>query len=207
MEAFNFKNIKEWLKETTQIKKDLFDINIICKEKNRNLVNPFMFFKEISPLVDKNSQIHLDIGAHQTWFFQSFNQRKSQTIINHCGHGAMGHAICSSIAGHYSNKNKFNLVIIGDGGFMMNVQELNYIKMKKLPIKIIVINNSSLGNTFADSLMKYKISHANEIKTGYMAPNIRNISKGFDIKYYKINKDNLTKKYLLNLKVINQVLF
>ena len=36
---FNFKNIKEWLKETTQIKKDLFDINIICKEKkNRNLV-------------------------------------------------------------------------------------------------------------------------------------------------------------------------
>ena len=76
---FNFKNIKEWLKETTQIKKDLFDINIICKEKkNRNLVNPFNFFREISPLVNKNSQIHLDIGAHQTWFFQSFNQRKSQ---------------------------------------------------------------------------------------------------------------------------------
>ena len=198
---FNFKNIKEWLKETTQIKKDLFDINIICKEKkNRNLVNPFNFFREISPLVNKNSQIHLDIGAHQTWFYQSFLQRKSQTIINHCGHGAMGHAICSSIAGHYSNKNKFNLVIIGDGGFMMNVQELNYIKMKNLPIKIIVINNSSLGNTFADSLMKYKISHANEIKTGYMAPNIRNISKGFDIKYYKINKDNLTKKIFTEFK-------
>ena len=55
----NFKNIKEWLKETTLIKQNLFDINIICKEKkNRNLVNPFIFFKEISPLVDKNSQIH-----------------------------------------------------------------------------------------------------------------------------------------------------
>ena len=48
--------------------------------------------------------------------------------------------------------------------------------------------------------MKYKISHANEIKTGYMAPNIRNISKGFDIKYYKINKDNLTKKIFTEFK-------
>ena len=37
--------------------------------------------------------------------------------------------------------------------------------------------------------MKYKISHANEIKTGYMAPNIKNISKGFDIKYYKIGNE------------------
>ena len=106
----------------------------------------------------------------------------------------MGHSICSSIAGFYSKKNKNNLVIIGDGGFMMNVQELNFIKMKNLPIKIIVINNSSLGNTFADSLIKYKISHANEIKTGYMAPNIKNISKGFDIKYFKIGKNHDTKK-------------
>ena len=191
----NVKNLKEWLIETNKIKKNLFDINIICKEKkNQKFVNPFTFFKDISPLVNKNSQIHVDIGAHQTWFFQNFRQRKSQTIINHCGHGAMGHAICSSIAGHYSKKNKYNLVIIGDGGLMMNVQELNFIKMKKLPIKIIVINNSSLGNTFADSLIKYNISHANEIKTGYMAPDIKKISKGFDIKYFKIGKNYITKK-------------
>ena len=58
----------------------------------------------------------------------------------------MGHAICSSIAGHYSNKNKFNLVIIGDGGFMMNVQELNYIN-EKFTDKNYSYKQFSLGNT------------------------------------------------------------
>ena len=60
----------------------------------------------------------------------------------------VGSAICSSIAGYFHNKKIKNIVFIGDGGLMMNIQELSYINLKKLPIKIVVLNNSSLGNTF-----------------------------------------------------------
>ena len=103
----------------------------------------------------------------------------------------MGHAICSGIAGHYvRNNNNKNLVFIGDGGFMMNVQELNFIKTNKIPIKIVVLNNASLGNTFLGTLQTFKKTYGNDIENGYCAPNIKNISKGFEFKYFEVSKNS-----------------
>lgn len=102
------------------------------------LTNPFLFIRRISQSLSKNYILHIDIGAHQTWFFQSFLSKNGQKFINHCGHGAMGHAICSAVAGYYSKFKKYKqIVFIGDGGFMMNVQELNYIRQKKYLLKLL----------------------------------------------------------------------
>jgi acetolactate synthase-1/2/3 large subunit len=107
----------------------------------------------------------------------------------------MGHAICSAIAGHYvRNNNNKNLVFIGDGGFMMNVQELNFIKTNKIPIKIVVLNNASLGNTFLGTLQTFKKTYGSDIENGYCAPNIKNISKGFEFKYFEVSKNSNTDK-------------
>lgn len=181
----------EWNSELSNLKKRCFLIDVKKRSlKTEKKVNPFKFFFTISKILNQNYILHVDIGAHQTWFFQSFISKEGQKIINHCGHGAMGHAICSSIAGYYSKyKNKKNIVFIGDGGFMMNVQELNYIQKNKLPIKIVVLNNSSLGNTFLGTLERFKKTYGNDEKHGYSVPNIKNISKGFGIKYFKITDD------------------
>ena len=120
----------------------------------------------------------------------------------------MGHAICSAVAGYYSKfkKNK-HLVFIGDGGFMMNVQELNCIRAKKLPIKIVVLNNSSLGNTFLGTLKTFKKTYGNDESTGYNPPNIKNISKGFKIKYFSISRNfEINKKIREFLKAKNSAI-
>lgn len=195
-----FKNFKvpsvnkkylDWVREASLLKKRLYEIVVFPKNKShRKLINPFIFFNKISKSVSKNTIIHVDIGAHQTWFFQSFLHKEKQKIINHCGHGAMGSAICSSIAGYYSVKNMKNIVFIGDGGFMMNVQELNYIKSKKLPIKIVVLNNFSLGNTFLGTRLAFNKTYASDKQHGYTPPNIKNISEGFEIKCFSLKNNN-----------------
>jgi acetolactate synthase-1/2/3 large subunit len=181
----------EWGNTALDIKNKSYRIEVYKRTISQKNINPFVFFKKISRHINKKFNLHIDIGAHETWFFQSFLNKKNQKIINHCGHGAMGHAICSGIAGHYVRKNNNkNLVFIGDGGFMMNVQELNYIKTNKIPIKIVVLNNKSLGNTFLGTLQTFKKTYGNDIKTGYCAPNIKNISKGFGFKYFQVSKNN-----------------
>ena len=195
-----------WRNELLKIKNKLYEIIIF--KRNLNLVNPFIFIKKISQNISTNSVLHIDIGAHQTWFFQSFLSKNGQKFINHCGHGAMGHAICSAVAGYYSKFKKYKqIVFIGDGGFMMNVQELNYIRAKKIPIKIIVLNNSSLGNTFLGTLKTFKKTYGNDESTGYVPPNIKNISKGFKIKYFSIsNYYEINKKIRKFLKEKNSAI-
>ena len=187
----NKNRLGEWLNQLTNLKKKSFFIDVRRKNLKENKINPFEFFQKISRYIDHNHILHVDIGAHQTWFFQSFIVKKGQKIVNHCGHGAMGHAICSGIAGFYSkHKNKKNIVFLGDGGFMMNVQELNFISKNKLPIKIVVLNNSSLGNTFLGTLDRFKKTYGNDEVSGYSVPNIKKIAKGFQIDYIKISSNN-----------------
>ena len=198
IKKFNLINIKNnnkiWSKEVKSIKKQLFIINLISKKINyKKFINPFIFFNQISRIVNKDYIVHTDIGAHQTWFFQSFLQKRGQQIINHCGHGAMGHAICSSIAACFTKfKNKKNIVFIGDGGLSMNIQELIYVKNHNLNIKIVVLNNKSLGNTFLGTLATFNKTFGNDDKTGYISPNIKTLSQGFEIKYFSLNKNSST---------------
>lgn len=191
LKNINFSKNLKWIKKITNLKKDQFYINVVSnKSIKENLVNPFIFMNKISNLIGKSYIIHCDIGAHQTWFFQSFNQKKGQKIINHCGHGAMGHSVCSAIAANFLYKNKKNITFIGDGGFMMNLQELNLINPNNKNIKIIVLNNSSLGNTFLGTLNTFKKTYGNEKKYGYNPPDVKSISKGFNLTYFKIEKNS-----------------
>jgi acetolactate synthase-1/2/3 large subunit len=198
------RRFNEWLNEVKLLKEKLFLINVSSKSIDYSkFVNPFSFFNTISNFIDKKFIIHVDIGAHQTWFFQSFLQKKGQLIINHSGHGAMGHALCSSIAACFTKfKNRKNIVFIGDGGFAMNIQELEYMKNHNLNIKIVVLNNKSLGNTFLGTLKAFNKTYGNDKKTGYISPDIKSLSLGYKIKYMHLNNNKKVGKIFT--KFINE---
>ncbi len=74
---------------------------------------------------------------------QSLNVKKSQRVLFSGGLGTMGFALPSAI-GAVLATNRRAIVISGDGGFQMNLQELEVIKRNNLPIKIFIINNEAL---------------------------------------------------------------
>lgn len=86
-----------------------------------------------------------DVGQHQMWSAQHMLFREPNAFISSSGLGTMGFGLPAAIGAQIARPNDCVICISGDGSFMMNVQELTTIKRKKLPVKIVLIDNARLG--------------------------------------------------------------
>ena len=135
----------------------------------------------ISQNVEDGTIICADVGQHQVWTATSFALKKNQRFICSGGHGAMGFAIPAAIGAYYAT-GKPVLVLSGDGGAQMNIQELQWIKREKLPITILVLNNSILGliRQQQDSIFEGRYTGAAR-EGGYEAPDFEKLAKAYGI--------------------------
>jgi acetolactate synthase-1/2/3 large subunit len=132
-------NSKEWLNHLSMYKNRFSSIiGIDNKEKVPNLV-----VSKIAKFL-KDEVVCVDVGQHQMWTAQSLNTKSNQRVLFSGGMGAMGFALPCSIGACIASR-KRTIVIAGDGGIQMNIQELEVIKRRNLPIKIFVLNNKNLG--------------------------------------------------------------
>ena len=88
-------------------------------------------------MIPEDSIITADVGQNQVWTAQSFKLKKGQKIITSGGHGAMGFSLPAAIGAAIAT-GKPTYSINGDGGFQMNIQEMQLIAREKLPVKIIL---------------------------------------------------------------------
>ena len=102
----------------------------------------------------------------------------------------MGYALPAARA-YYATKSDQTIVIAGDGGFQMNIQELQAIAFHKLPIKIIILNNESLGNTRFPAQRLFGNSTGNDVKGGYGWPDFVKAVRAYGIDSMNIKIRNL----------------
>ena len=205
------------MKECKIIKKEKFINNWKLVNKKNSKVNPYLFFHKLSDLVSKDCIIYNDTGANLCWSMMSFRVKHSQRLISAYGHSPMGYSISAGIGGRYAERKKDIISIIGDGSFILNVQDLQFLKHHNINLKVIVIDNQSLGNTRLGTKNVFDgRTFGNEKKYGYFPPDVKKISKAFDIKYFSLVKDNeITKKIreflktkktaLLHVKVMSEI--
>lgn len=108
-------------------------------------IEPNRFMELLSAHSSEGAIIVLDVGQHQMWASQSFRLREGQRLLNAGGMGAMGFALPAAIGAALAEPQREVIVIAGDGGFQVNIQELHTIAKLGLPLKIILMNNHSLG--------------------------------------------------------------
>ena len=113
----------------------------VNNDKSDKLGNQIIY--HISKNLKDDDTVCVDVGEHQMLVAQSLKPKKQQRVLFSGGFGAMGFALPAAIGATLATGNRA-IVITGDGGFQMNIQELEIIKRRKLPIKIFVINNESL---------------------------------------------------------------
>ncbi len=101
--------------------------------------------KTISERKSANTIITTDVGQHQMWTAQHMRFNHPQNFITSSGLGTMGFGLPAAIGAQMARPNDCVICVSGDGSFMMNIQELTTIKRKKLPIKIVLIDNQRLG--------------------------------------------------------------
>ena len=86
-----------------------------------------------------------DAGSHTTWVNLLMKAREPSSMIFSGGFGPMGYGIPAAVGVSLAKPSKNVVVVVGDGGFQMNSQELATIAAMDLPITICLLNNRSLG--------------------------------------------------------------
>jgi acetolactate synthase-1/2/3 large subunit len=113
------------------------------REDGKN--NPYQFLKELSAKAPDDAIIISDAGQTVTWTMQAWKVKKGQRLFTQFNNSPMGYALPASIGAAYAHPDKQIICITGDGGLMMNIQELATIAENNIPIKIFVLNNRGYG--------------------------------------------------------------
>ncbi len=104
-------------------------------------VNPYVFVKALSQVETGSNHIFIDTGCAVAWVMQGIEVSKGQRLYHDFNNTAMGWALPAAIAGSLATGHGPVSCIVGDGGMMMNLQELATVRRHNLPIRIFVLNN------------------------------------------------------------------
>jgi acetolactate synthase-1/2/3 large subunit len=161
------------------------------KELAPDGINPNLLMHQLSKASTEAVAYLADVGSHQMWAAQSLQLNEGQLFLTSGGMGAMGFSLPAGIGTSIATGNKPVVVIIGDGCMQLNIQELQTVVRNKLPVKIIVLNNKTLGmiRQFQDS---YFESRYQSTYWGYDTPDFEKIAIAYGIRSKTISKPEET---------------
>lgn len=119
-------------------------------EDKENIMNEEEFHPQnILSLVNKkmgdDTVVVTDVGQHQMWTAKYWNFRLGKSFITSAGLGTMGFGLGAAIGAKLGALNKNVVLVTGDGSFRMNCNEMATVSTYKIPILILLFNNSTLG--------------------------------------------------------------
>ena len=184
----DIRDYSEWKNRCNEAKKLLENYDI--QPGNRAI-------REISMLLPEDPIIAVDVGMNQCWAAQSLNLKgRNGRIHIGGGYGAMGCGLPYAIGSSIATNCGIVYCICGDGGFQMNIQELETVKREKLPIKIFILNNKVLGKISETQHFYHNDRFAATTQRGgYTVPDFTKIAVAYGIRAVKINSYENIKEY------------
>lgn len=96
-------------------------------------------------LMPEDAVVTCDVGQHQMWVAQHGLHRSIRQHLTSGGLGTMGFGLPAAIGVKLADPQRTVVCITGDGSFMMNLQELATLRRYRLAVKILLLDNASLG--------------------------------------------------------------
>jgi acetolactate synthase-1/2/3 large subunit len=159
-------DLGEWWKRLTGLQKEFplgYDL------PTDGLLSPQMVIERIGQLTGPEGIYAAGVGQHQMWAAQFIKYERPNAWLNSGGAGTMGYGVPAAMGAKVANPDRVVWAIDGDGCFQMTNQELATCTLNNIPIKVAIINNSSLGmvrqwqNLFYDG--RYSFT---DLNTGHM---------------------------------------
>ncbi len=171
--------IKSWEKEYP-----------ICPPEKYNradYVDGHVFVKAISKASCEGDVFIVDTGANISWVLQAVELKKDQRIFSAWNHTPMGYALSASIGAALAS-NKPVLCLTGDGGLMMNIEELATIRRYNLNVKVFIFNNGghAIQKQTIDTWLNSNYA-AVDVKSGLSFPDFVKTAEAFHLPSLRID--------------------
>jgi acetolactate synthase-1/2/3 large subunit len=173
----SFQMPDDWLNEISQLRADWPDTQEI---KDVPGINPNRLIHELSAASKLAGAFTVDVGQHQMWAAQSVELRSGQKFLTSGGMGAMGFALPAAIGTALAIAQPV-VMVAGDGGFQVNIQELQTVKRNNLPIKMVIINNRCHGMTRQFQQTYFDARYGSAL-WGYSVPEFDKVAEAYGIR-------------------------
>lgn len=156
-------------------------------------VNLYHFVSELSKLMSPaDLLVPGSSGACSEISMQAFQNKVGQRVLNSEGLGPMGFGIAAPIGACLASKGRRTVSIDGDGGFLMNIQELATLEFSKLPIKIIVLNNNGYGSIKTSQDRYFDGRRLGTDRSSLLGiPQLEGLVRGFNLPYFRIESHSV----------------
>jgi acetolactate synthase-1/2/3 large subunit len=141
----------EWWTQRCQEWKRNYPV-VAGEKREGEEINSYHFIEALCKALPDDAVVVTDMGTAFTCTFQAANIKLGQRWITAAGHAPMGYGLPGAIGAHYATRQPV-VCIVGDGSLQFNIQELQTIASRKLPIAIFVIENGgylAMKHTFAN---------------------------------------------------------
>jgi len=164
-------------------------------------VNSYVFNDLLTRCLPENVCLVIDGGGTALYTgFQSSQIRDTQRLVCSSSMSAMGSGLPESVGACLANKRRLTTCLIGDGSFLINVQELQTIVHHRLPIKVFVLNNNgylAIRHTQAAFLeQRYAGTHRD---WGVSFPAIKKVAAAFDIPFFRVAREATARKVITDV--------
>jgi len=165
--------------------------------KEKKYVNMYVLMDALSEEVEAGEVIVPgSSGPCANIMMQAWNVKEGQSFVFSPALGAMGFGLPMSIGACLASGRKRTICVNGDGGFQLNIQELETVHRLKLPIKFFVLNNNGYGSIM-NMQRNYFEGHyvGSEPGSGLTFPNIVKVGRAYGLGTYRLeNHKNLREK-------------
>lgn len=148
----------------------------------------------IGEITQGDAVVTTDVGQHQMWVAQFFPFKNHGQLVTSGGLGTMGFGIPAAIGAKLAAPDKTVVVFVGDGGFQMTNQEMAILEEYNLDIKIVIINNGTLGmvKQWQDKFFNKRFSHS--VFNGQ--PDFLKLAEAYNVKGYLVENPSQLEQQL-----------
>lgn len=107
-------------------------------------LRPQYILEKLGEMTKGKAIVTTDVGQHQMWTAQYYNFTKPRSFITSGGLGTMGYGLPAAVGAQLAAPDSLVVAVTGDGSLQMNMGELGTATEQKLPIKVLLLNNSHL---------------------------------------------------------------
>ena len=163
------------------------------EEPTDGKLSPQGIIKRIGELSGPEAIIAAGVGQHQMWSAQFIKYERPNAWLNSGGAGTMGYSVPAAMGAKVAQPDRLVWAIDGDGCFQMTNQELATCAINNIPIKVAVINNSSLGMVRQWQTLFYNERYSNtDLHTGtdaLMIPDFVKLAEAYGCLAIRVEKE------------------